>query len=377
MTWFAADVEERAFKWQHLPLAMDAPPGLEAENPTATAALRAQSDVGTSLASLAKSVNDSVVEMASDWHTVLSMLPYISNMTGPGEGLRLPEKALTDPLQESKGASQSLAACAPEAACRQSMLAWLQADLGTESQGVSAGAAACSGFTCCQLRKDPHEARWLSSDFLSTEGGFSAFGARVSGGLTFQGAIDAGLLCCKSRQAAILRWYLVAVCLVTDFLVSREGELSNKTIPSEGSPQELIVSDSTPTMLSTQSTLSTFSKSTHSSCDHGDVEFLEPEEQPWQGNGSRKKQKKRNGAAFVCEYSLIPRQEILEAFEFVPKLYGRSTADRANVSLHSFHEMLGTYPCTGKNMKDIAASCGGKVRLRGRGSRYYELGGLE
>jgi len=81
---------------------------------------------------------------------------------------------------------------------------------------------------------------------------------------------------------------------------------------------------------------------------------------PWYGctagsRGSRKKQKKRNGAAFVCEYSLIPRQEILEAFEFVPKLYGR----------------------TGKNMKDIAASCGGKVRLRGRGSRYYELGGLE
>mmetsp|Transcript_51077 Transcript_51077/g.119728 ORF Transcript_51077/g.119728 Transcript_51077/m.119728 type:complete len:121 (+) Transcript_51077:128-490(+) len=31
MTWFAVDVEERsALKWQHLPLGMDAPPGLEA-----------------------------------------------------------------------------------------------------------------------------------------------------------------------------------------------------------------------------------------------------------------------------------------------------------------------------------------------------------
>lgn len=405
MTWFAADVEERAFKWQHLPLAMDAPPGLEAENPTATAALRAQSDVGTSLASLAKSVNDSVVEMASDWHTVLSMLPYISNMTGPGEGLRLPEKALTDPLQESKGASQSLAACAPEAACRQSMLAWLQADLGTESQGPTAADSAVqpgwSSATSTTNPKDSGKKKKSKARLIAcpwpleeaccpwpmatrdktggTQAGATASGATegvlrhvsapVQQPAPASPAVSSARTPMKPAGCPVQRVASVPSVqespvasrsrgplmpgLVTDFLVSREGELSNKTIPSEGSPQELIVSDSTPTMLSTQSTLSTFSKSTHSSCDHGDVEFLEPEEQPWQG--SRKKQKKRNGAAFVCEYSLIPRQEILEAFEFVPKLYGR----------------------TGKNMKDIAASCGGKVRLRGRGSRYYELGGLE
>ncbi|CAE7670604.1 unnamed protein product [Symbiodinium sp. CCMP2456] len=416
MTWFASDVEERsAFKWQHLPLAMDAPPGLEAENPTATAALRAQSDVGASLASLAKSVNDSVVEMASDWHNVLSMLPYISNMTGPGEGLRLPEKTLTDPLQENKGASQSLAASAPEAACRQSMLAWLQADLGTESQGpTAADSAVQSGWSSATSATNPKDsgkkkkskARLIACPWPleeaccpwpmatrdktgGTQAGATASGATggvlrhvnnkcevsapvqqpapaspaVSSARTPMMSVGCPVQRVASvpsvQESPVASRYRGPLMpgLVTDFLVSREGELSNKTIASEGSPQELNMSDSTPTMLSTQSRLSTLSKSTHSFCtgDQGDKEFLEPEEQPWQGNGSRKKQKKRNGAAFVCEYSLIPRQEILEAFEFVPKLYGR----------------------TGKNMKDIAASCGGKVRLRGRGSRYYELGGLE
>jgi len=406
MTWFAVDVEERsALKWQHLPLGMDAPPGLEAENPTATAALLAQSDVGASLASLAKSVNDSVVEMASDWHNVLSMLPYISNMTGQGEGLGLPEKTLTDPLQEIKGAAQSLAACTPEAVCRQqSMLAWLQADLGTESQGPrvvdSAGHPERSAATNATNPKDSgkkkkSKARLVACPWPLEEaccpwpmatrdktGGAQAsarpssangsvlrhVSAPVQQPAPASPAVSSARTPVMPADSSVHRVAAVPSVqespvasrsrgplmpgLVTDFLVSREGELSNKTIQSEGSPQELNMSDSTPTMLSTQSTLSTFSKSTHS-CDHDEKEFLESEEQPWQG--SRKKQKKRNGAAFVCEYSLIPRQEILEAFEFVPKLYGR----------------------TGKNMKDIAASCGGKVRLRGRGSRYYELGGLE
>ncbi|CAE7344719.1 khdc4, partial [Symbiodinium natans] len=54
-------------------------------------------------------------------------------------------------------------------------------------------------------------------------------------------------------------------------------------------------------------------------------------------------------------YEFAPHPEILTAFEFVPKLYGRK----------------------GVNMKTIADSCGGKVRLRGRGSRFLEKDGFE
>ena len=87
--------------------------------------------------------------------------------------------------------------------------------------------------------------------------------------------------------------------------------------------------------------------STKSTCSCSD-----PEQLP---DYSSKKQRKRNQAACVCEYSFIPHPVILDAFDFVPKLYGRG----------------------GINMKEINEACGGKIRLRGRGSRYYELGGLE
>eukprot|EP00439_Symbiodinium_sp_Y106_P039544 s7068_g4.t2 len=306
----------------------------DAENPTATAALRAQSsscgDVGASLASLAKSVNDSVVEMASDWHNVLSMLPYISNMTGQGEGLGLPEKTLTDPLQEIKGAAQSLAACTPEAVCRQqSMLAWLQADLGTESQGPrvvdSAGHPERSAATNATNPKDSgkkkkSKARLVACPWPLEEaccpwpmatrdktGGAQAsarpssangsvlrhVSAPVQQPAPASPAVSSARTPVMPADSSVHRVAAVPSVqespvasrsrgplmpgLVTDFLVSREGELSNKTIQSEGSPQELNMSDSTPTMLSTQSTLSTFSKSTHS-CDHDEKEFLESEE---------------------------------------------------------------------------------------------------
>ena len=77
-------------------------------------------------------------------------------------------------------------------------------------------------------------------------------------------------------------------------------------------------------------------------------------EKRWKNN-KRPQKKKSRVAAVVSEFMFLPKQEHLQAFEFVPKLYGRE----------------------GQNMKTIAQSCNGKVRLRGRGSRFLEIGNCE
>ncbi|CAJ1441732.1 unnamed protein product [Effrenium voratum] len=83
-----------------------------------------------------------------------------------------------------------------------------------------------------------------------------------------------------------------------------------------------------------------------------DDEAWESQSRPGKAKRSRGAAKKKSKAAgVVAEFLLLPKSEELQAFEFVPKLYGRS----------------------GTNMKRIARSCQGKVRLRGRGSRYLEV----
>ena len=67
----------------HAPPGMAAPPGLEAENPLATAALRARKEV--LLRSLAKKVSDSVVELPSDCPSMVSMKAMSAVLPGmPG-----------------------------------------------------------------------------------------------------------------------------------------------------------------------------------------------------------------------------------------------------------------------------------------------------
>ena len=70
------------------------------------------------------------------------------------------------------------------------------------------------------------------------------------------------------------------------------------------------------------------------------------------GNGAAQVDRRR---ACVRDYQFLPHPDLLKAFDFVPKLYGRG----------------------GVNMKKIVDQCEGKVRLRGRGSRHLEFGGLE